>query len=53
MALSRQLGAAVGTSGGQVLVIGGANSVDYARFSAVTGVSNTLNGADGNTSEQR
>ena len=51
VALSRQLGAAVGTSGGQVLVIGGANSVDYARFSAVTGVSNTLNGADGNTSD--
>lgn len=48
---ARKLGAAVGDSGGQVLVIGGANSVDYARFSAVTGVSNTLNGADGNTSD--
>lgn len=29
---ARKLGAAVGESGGQVLVIGGANSVDYARF---------------------
>ena len=48
---ARKLGAAVGESGGQVLVIGGANSVDYARFSAVTGVSNTLNGASGNTSD--
>ena len=48
---AKKLGAAVGESGGQVLVIGGANSVDYARFSAVTGVSNTLNGADGNTSD--
>ena len=48
---AKKLGAAVGDSGGQVLVIGGANSVDYARFSAVTGVSNTLNGADGNTSD--
>ncbi|WP_287770963.1 ESPR-type extended signal peptide-containing protein [Megasphaera sp.] len=48
---ARKLGAAVGESGGQVLVIGGANSVDYARFSAVTGVSNTLNGKAGDTSD--
>ena len=48
---ARKLGAAVGDSGGQVLVIGGANAIDYARFSAVTGVSNTLNGKDGNTSD--
>ena len=48
---AQKLGAAVGDSGGQVLVIGGANAVDYARFSAVTGVSNKLTGADDNTSD--
>ena len=47
----KKLGAAVGDSGGQMLVIGGANSADYARFSAITGVSNSLTGADGNTSD--
>ena len=48
---ARTLGAAVGDSGGQMLVIGGANSADYARFSAITGVSNKLTGKDGNTSD--
>ena len=48
---AKKLGAAVGDSGGQMLVIGGANSADYARFSAITGVSNSLTGADGNTSD--
>ena len=48
---ARTLGAAVGDSGGQMLVIGGANSADYARFSAITGVSNSLTGKDGNTSD--
>ena len=51
IATSKALGAAVGTSGGQILVIGGANAVDYARFSAITGVSNSLTGKDGNTSD--
>lgn len=51
IATAKALAASVGDSGGQVLVVGGANTVDYARFSAVTGVSNKLNGADGNTSD--
>ncbi|WP_298014665.1 ESPR domain-containing protein [uncultured Megasphaera sp.] len=51
IATAKALAASVGDSGGQVLVVGGANAVDYARFSAVTGVSNSLTGKDGNTSD--
>ena len=37
---------AVKDSGGQVLVIGGANSVDFGKYSSVTGVSNVIKGKD-------
>lgn len=50
--LSEYLASKVGESGGQILVVGGANTVDNARFSSITGVSNKLLGAaDGKSSE--
>ena len=42
------LGGMVQTSGGAVLAIGGANTVDYALLSKVVGVGNTLTGTEGN-----
>lgn len=51
IATAKALAASVGNSGGQVLVVGGANTVDYARFSAITGVSNSLTGNSSNGSE--
>ncbi len=38
------LAGSVKDSGGQVLVIGGANSVDFGKYSSVTGVSNVIKG---------
>ena len=45
------LGGMVQTSGGAVLAIGGANTVDYALLSKVVGVGNTLTGREGNESK--
>ena len=45
------LGGMVQTSGGAVLAIGGANTVDYALLSKVVGVGNTLTGTEGNESK--
>ena len=45
------LGGMVQTSGGAVLAIGGANTVDYALLSKVVGVGNTLKGTEGNESQ--
>ena len=45
------LGGMVQTSGGAVLAIGGANTVDYALLSKVVGVGNTLKGTEGNESK--
>lgn len=45
------LGEAVAGSGGQVMAIGGGNSVDKAYQSQVMGVGNTLTGVDGEYSE--
>lgn len=45
------LGGMVKESGGSVLVIGGANTADYALLSKVVGVGNTLTGAEGKESK--
>ena len=45
------LGGMVQTSGGAVLAIGGANTVDYALLSKVVGVGNTLTGTAGKESK--
>ncbi|OBZ32985.1 ESPR-type extended signal peptide-containing protein [Megasphaera sp. DISK 18] len=45
------LGGMVQKSGGAVLAIGGANTVDYALLSKVVGVGNTLKGTEGNESQ--
>ena len=49
--LSKALAGAVKESGGQILVVGGANIVDHARFSSITGVSNNLTGTTDKDSE--
>ncbi|WP_298705510.1 ESPR-type extended signal peptide-containing protein [uncultured Veillonella sp.] len=49
--LAKLLASKVADSGGQILVIGGANTVDNARFSSVTGVSNKLIGSTTDTTE--
>ncbi|WP_295238722.1 ESPR-type extended signal peptide-containing protein [Veillonella sp.] len=49
--LSKALGGAVKDSGGQILVVGGANVVDHARFSSITGVGNNLTGTTDKDSE--
>ncbi|WP_304941387.1 YadA-like family protein [Veillonella sp. R32] len=49
--LSKTLAGAVKDSGGQILVVGGANVVDHARFSSITGVSNNLTGTTDKDSE--
>ena len=45
------LGGMVQTSGGAVLAIGGANTVDHALLSKVVGVGNTLKGTESNDSQ--
>ncbi|SUP42727.1 ESPR-type extended signal peptide-containing protein [Veillonella criceti] len=51
ISLTKALASAVKDSGGQMLVIGGANIVDNARFSSVTGVNNSLTGTSDNNSQ--
>lgn len=50
-AVAKDLQAAVSTSGAQVMVMGGGNSVNKAYMTQVTGVGNTVNGKDSTYAE--
>ena len=50
-AVAKDLQAAVSTSGGQVMVMGGGNTVDKAYMTQVTGVGNKVTGADSTYAE--